>query len=98
LVGQTRGVDVGVAAAARHLDVPLRSAVVVAVVQDASAPCGSAVRHSHVRGSEPQCVHAQVVAPYCARRWPSGDGGAENDSGIGSCGGGGRRVLRSGAR
>ena len=38
------------------------------VVQDASAPCGSAVRHSHVRGSEPQCVHAQVVAPYCARR------------------------------
>ena len=48
---------------------------------DAPAFRGSGHRHSHVRGSEPQCVVGQEFAPLCARVWVNQD--AENVRGSG---------------
>jgi hypothetical protein len=48
---------------------------------DAPAFRGSGYRHSHVRGSEPQCVVAQEFAPIWRRVWVNQD--AENARGSG---------------
>ncbi len=81
---RTNDLDTGVAAATRSPDgVSVES--VLRRSSDVPAGRGSCLRHSHVRGSEPQCVYPQEVAPNLTRtgvaRWQRIDGDLVCDGG-----------------
>ena len=81
---RTNDLDTGVAAATRSPDgVSVES--VLRRSSDVPAGRGSCLRHSHVRGSEPQCVYPQEVAPNVTRtgvaRWQRIDGDLVCDGG-----------------
>ena len=70
---RTNDLEVGVAAATRSPVVLVLVVVGGGGLPGASAHGGSVNRHSVVRGSVPQFVQAQEVAPHCVRAPSTGD-------------------------